>query len=128
MTDNGLTKTCPETCDSRVTSPAHPPNPQHTICGTLPMGMALLPSPPFAEREREIKDKLEGEKTANHSSTQLHTHMLSRSVFCGFCLDDNVSVKNYSISSATSWQLFRKNTFVPIYSSDIALLYDHSHV
>lgn len=53
-TGNGLTKTCPERCDSWVRNPAHPPLPRHTIGGPLPLGMGLLPSPPFAERDKGV--------------------------------------------------------------------------
>lgn len=67
--DNGLTKTCPERRDSRVTNPSHPPHPQHTIGGTLHLGMRLLPSPPFAERYKEAKEQLGGK---THSVTQAY--------------------------------------------------------
>ena len=70
--DNGLTKTCPERRESRVINPAPPSHPQHTIGGTLPLGMGVLPSPPFAEREREIKEQL-GDKHPSNQYTHTHT-------------------------------------------------------
>lgn len=53
-TGNGLTKTCPERCDSWVRNPAHPPLPRHTVAGPMPLGMGLLPSPPFTERDKGV--------------------------------------------------------------------------
>lgn len=70
-TGNGLTKTCPQRRDGGVTNPAHPPLPRHTVGGTLPLGMGLLPSPPFAERDKGV---ITGGKASQALSHHTHIH------------------------------------------------------
>lgn len=70
-TGNGLTKTCPQRCDGRVTNPAYPPLPRHTVGGSLPLGMGLLPSPPFAERDKGGGKA--GQALSHHTNIRTHS-------------------------------------------------------
>lgn len=73
-TGNGLTKTCPERCVSWVRNPAHPPRPRHTVGGPMPLGMGLLPSPPFTERDKGVvtRGKASQERPVSQH-TNIHT-------------------------------------------------------
>lgn len=95
-TGDGLTKTCPQRCDARVTNPAHPPLPRHTVGGTLPLGMGLLPSPPFAERDKGV---VTGGKASQALSQHTNTHTANVSVgaHVGGCLCEKIFKYNCSI-------------------------------
>lgn len=88
-TGNGLTKTCPQRCDGGVTNPAHPPLPRHTVGGTLPLGMGLLPSPPFAERDKGV---VTGGKASQALS--YHTNALTANVEVRACVGGCLCEKN----------------------------------